>query len=113
MSTQVDPPLTRGEMIRAIIGLFVVDALANIALLYWSARDPHIAGPMLYFFMLPLANLFAVFLAFMQLHYYRHPEQDSEEESEAESVSYRIVRIQSDNLEFMRTWREFPEESEE
>ncbi len=71
--------MSKWEMIRTIIGMFVLDGLTNAGLILWTRYDPNLASPVLYFLILPVTNLFAVFLAFMQIYYYRHPEPEEEQ----------------------------------
>ena len=77
--------MTRGQLIRTIIGLVIVDALFTFGALYLAAHDTRKDGPFLYWFILPLINLVAVGMAALQVYFYTHPEalaEDDEEESE-------------------------------
>ncbi len=72
--------MSKWETIYSITGLFLIDGLANAGIILWARYDPGLSSPVVYFLIIPVINLFAVFLAFMQLYYYRHPEEEESEE---------------------------------
>ncbi len=80
MATQGDKHMTKGELIRTIIGLIVIDALFTFGFKYWADHDPRVASPFVYWFIIPMVSVFALFMAFMQLYWYKHPEQAEEDE---------------------------------
>ena len=81
--------MTKGELIRTLIGLMVIDALFTFGFKYWADHDPRVASPFVYWFIIPMVNVFAISMAFLQVYFYKHPEQanedDEDEESEANS----------------------------
>ena len=74
----IEPLMTKFQLIRTIIGLVIIDAMFTFGFKYWRDHDPRIAGPFLYWFIIPLVSILAAGMAFLQLYFYKHPEQDEE-----------------------------------
>lgn len=85
---QAEEPITKGKLIRTLIGLLVIDALFTFGFHAWTNHDPHIASPFTYWFMIPMISVLTVGMAALQIYWYRHPEQadeDVHEEKEGNS----------------------------
>lgn len=80
--------MTKGELIRTLIGLMLIDALFTFGFPYWAEHDPRVASPFVYWFIIPMVSVLAIGMAALQLYWYKHPEQadgDEDEESEGNS----------------------------
>jgi hypothetical protein len=76
---EAEEPMTKGELIRTLIGLLVIDALFTFGFHYWADHDPRIASTFTYWVMIPMISVLAVGMAALQVYWYRHPEQAEEE----------------------------------
>ena len=85
---KAEEAMTRGELIRTLIGLMLIDALFTFGFRFWTDHDPCIASPFVYWFLIPMVSVFAIGMATLQLYWYTHPKQadgDEDEESEGNS----------------------------
>ena len=81
---ETEEPMTKGELIRTLIGLLVIDTLFTFGFRYWADHDPRIASPFTSWFMIPMISVLAVGMAALQVYWYRHPEQADEDVHEEE-----------------------------
>jgi glucan phosphoethanolaminetransferase (alkaline phosphatase superfamily) len=72
--------MTKPGLITTIVELFLLDGLFSFGLVWWAEHDQRIASPILYFLALPLITVLAVFMAALQVYYYRHPDKEEKNE---------------------------------
>ena len=61
-----EEPMTKGQLVRTLIGLMLIAALYSFGFTWWGAHDPRIGETFMVWVATPVANLVAIGMAWLQ-----------------------------------------------